>query len=444
MRLATDVQLAAAARARKRAVPHPIRLRSVALAALRSSVGAAQTNRVRLRTSGSPLAAVLIALAWLVTAPAALAQDTCPWCKDDPDLMSAAGIVSHGPIPIGPPAADGGPGSSAIAALPGGPWIFLETAHLRWASSLGETKVDQDDRERVDAELDRLRAVLPGLPKKPRKLDPWLRLHLLAMRGEELYARFQTLLAVTDADFPERRSAEGPYMGDGRFLGERDKFEVVLHSMRDAHKQFTSGFTGVQVTDSLREHVRPAHKMLVSVPAEDADLRGDRGLFPHVAHNLSHMFLCAYKHFSYDPPIWLDEGLAHALEKEIDPRSTTTDGEEGAIPDVKGPKDWWDAARKLAASGKAANFAQLLHAKSFSDLDLERQVAAWSRVRFLLDEHPTQFAAFLGGVKGQLDAQGYPSGSDLPELQRRLLKELFDWTPADFDTAWTAWAQSAR
>jgi hypothetical protein len=358
--------------------------------------------------------------------------------------MAAAGVLSHGPIPIGPPAADGGPGSAAIAALPDSQWIFLETEHLRWASALGEERVEQQDRARVDAELERLRAVLPHVPKKARKLDPWLRLHLLAMRGEELYARFQGLLGVTDADFPERRSADGPYMGDGRFLGERDKFEVVLHGTRSSHKLFTAGFTGVQVTDSLREHLRPAHKMLVSIPAEDADLKRDRGLFPHIAHNLSHLFLCAYKHFSYDPPIWLDEGLAHALEKEIDPESTTTDGEEGTLRDTKGPSDWWEASRKLAASGKAANFAQLLHTKSFSELELDLQIAAWSRVRFLLDEHPQAFAAFLGGVKGQLDAQGYPTGSDLPELQRRLLKELLGWTPADFDAAWTTWATAPR
>jgi hypothetical protein len=399
---------------------------------------------LRRAVSDSVGSALWLLLALTLATSSAAAQDKCPWCKNDPKLMAAAGVVSHGPIAIGPPAADGGPGSAAIAALPGGQWIFLETAHLRWASGLGEEKVDLQDRERVEAELDRLRKVLPSVPRKPRRIDPWLRLHLFAMRGEELYARFQSLLQVTDADFPERRSADGPYMGDGRFLGEREKFEVVLHPTRSAHKLFTAGFTGVQVTDSLREHLRPAHKMLVSIPAEDSDLQRDRDLFPHVAHNLSHLFLCAYKHFSYDPPIWLDEGLAHALEKEINPESTTTDGEEGALRDTKGPKDWSEAARKLAATNKAANFATLLHAKSFSELDMDLQIAAWSRVCFLLEEKPEAFAAFLGGVKGQLDAQGYPTGNDLPDLQRRLLKELFGWTPADFDAAWEAWATAAH
>jgi hypothetical protein len=375
----------------------------------------------------------------------ARAQQSCPYCGDDPAVMAAAGVVSHGPLPIGAPTEDGRPGSAWIVErLPAAQWTFLETQHLRWASALGEERVTQKDRERVEAELARLRAVLPTVPEKVRKLDPWLRLHLLAMRGEELYARFQALLGVSDGDFPARRQPEGPFMGDGPYLGEREKFEVVIHARRNTHQELTASFCGVRVTDSLRWHLNPPHKLIVSIPAEDSDLAHDRGLFPHVAHNLSHLFLCAYKHFSYDPPIWLDEGLAHAIEKEIDPESTTTDGEEGAMRDTKGPSDWWEAARKLAASGKAATFAQLLHARSFGELDMDAQVVAWSIVRFLMDAHPEAFAAFLGGVKGQLDSQGYPDGSDLPGLQRRLLKDLLGWTPADLDAAWGEWAQQPR
>lgn len=375
---------------------------------------------------------------------APIGEETCPWCKNDPALMQAAGVLSHGPIPIGPPTPDGTPGSEAIAKLPATQWLFLETAHLRWASSLGPVNVDQRDKERVMAELARLRDVLPTVPETARKLDPWLRLHLLAMRGEELYARFQALLGVSDADFSAARTAEGPYMGDGPFLGEREKFDIVLHATRRTHQAFTESFTGSSSTDALRCHLSPPHKMLASIPAEDADLKQDRLLFAHVAHNLSHQFLSAYKHFFYYPPVWLDEGLAHAIEKEIEPEFTTREGEEGGLSDVRWPSDWWEMARGLASSGKAATLAQLLHAKEFDNLDVDGHVVAWSRVRFLMDEHPKELAAFLGGVKGQLDERGYQSGDDLPALQRRLLKEIFGWTPADFDAAWAAWARRAR
>lgn len=362
------------------------------------------------------------------------ADDVCPWCRNEPALMAKAGVISHGPIAIGPKGS-----ADIVATLPATQWVFLETAHLRWASSLGPTNVDLKDRARVEAELAQLRKVLPDVPEKPKKLDPFLRLHLFAMRGENFYARFQALLGVSDADFPEKRQSSGPYMGNGRFLGESDKFEVVIHNTRATHVPFTQSFSGAGVVDSVRWHFKETHKLIVSVPAEDPDLRQDRWLFPHIAHNLSHVFLCAYKHFNYDPPIWLDEGLAHALEKEIEPESNTTDGEEGSLRDTSGPPDWHAAARKLEREGKDRSLADLLHAKEFSALDMPANIVAWSKVRFLIDAHPKEFAKFLGVVKGQLDAKGVPNGQNLEDLQRNALREIWSWTPADFDVAWRAW-----
>lgn len=360
--------------------------------------------------------------------------DVCPWCKNDPELMAKAGVLSHGPIPIGPKGS-----ADIVANLPTTLWVFLETAHLRWASSLGTATVDLKDKPRVEAELARLRVLLPTVPEKVKKLDPYLRLHLFAMRGEEFYARFQKLLRVTDADFPAQRQAQGPYMGNGRFLGEADKFEVVIHNVRATHVPFTQSFTGAGVTDAVRWHFRDLHKLIVSVPAEEPDLRQDKWLFPHIAHNLSHLFFCAYKHFNYDPPVWIDEGLAHAMEKEIEPESMTTDGEEGSLHDTTGPPDWVKAARGILASGKDRSLADLLHAKEFAELDMPANIMAWSKVRFLIDTEPERFAKFLGVVKGQLDDKGVPNGQKLDDLQRTALRDLWGWSPADLDAAWRAW-----
>jgi hypothetical protein len=316
----------------------------------------------------------------------------------------------------------------------------LETAHIRWASSLPAVTVDLEEQERVQGELDRLRAAIPSVPQKVKKLDPWLRLHLIAMKGEEFYARFQRLLGVKDEDFPESRQAAGPFMGNGRYLGEKEKFEVVLHSARSTHNLFTRDFTGAAVVGALRWHFPDKHKMLASIPCEDSDLRRDRQLFPHIVHNLSHLFFCAYKHFSYDPPMWLDEGLALAMEKEIDPRSATNEGEEGTFSDEIGPSDWTEATRKMIARGRQKIVGELLFVKEVGEMDLDMRLTVWSITRFLIDEHGEKLMKLLGGVKGQLDDKGYPSGKDLPDLQRKLLKEHFGWTTLALDEVWKGWA----
>ncbi|MEY2783808.1 MAG: Peptidase superfamily [Planctomycetota bacterium] len=377
----------------------------------------------------------LLLLCWL--SPDLFAQkkpEICPYCRNEPERMQKAGVVSHGPIAIGPAGSEG-----IIKSLPTSQWLFLETAHLRWASSLGPMTVDLNDKKRVMAELDRLRLVLPDVPKEPKKLDPWLRLHLMGMKGEEFYARFQALLMVTDADFPETRQMDKPFMGNGRFLGEKEKFEVVVHHSRATHLLFTRDFSGAQVTNALRWHSRERHNLLCSIPAEDPDLRQDRWLWPHIVHNLSHAFLCAYKHFSYDPPVWLDEGLAIAMEKEIEPRSTTHEGEEGSMRDSKDNRDYAEAARKLLTKDKLRGIAELTEVKEFGELTADDQISVWSRVRFLIEEHPDAFAKFLGGIKGQLDENQIPTGRDLPGLQRSLLQEFLGFSPLAFDDAWRAW-----
>lgn len=391
--------------------------------------------RLLRRTCSLVLAGATLLVAVAATPPQGKAKDGCPYCHDDPELLARAGLVSHGPIDIGPEG-----GSARLAErLGASDWLFLESTHLRWASSLAAETVKGKDRERLEAELAGLRVLFPDIPEKVKKLDPWLRLHLMAARGEAFYARFQRLLGVTDADFPEQRTNDGPYMGNGRFLGEKDKFEVLLHVNGGTHRMFTTDHMGVAVTDSLRWHFQGLHKLLVSIPADQPDIRYDRYLYPHTVHNLSHVFLCAYKHFSYDPPIWLDEGLAHAMEHEVDPTFHTLDGEEGSMPDNRGPGDWDVELKKLAGKQRLTPFAELLRVHAFGELDQDAHVTCYGLVRFLIDEHPDAFAEFVGALKGQLDAQGYPDGSNLREVQRQQLQELWGWSPAQLDEAFAAW-----
>ncbi len=390
-------------------------------------------------------AALAIVAAIVAGAPAAVAQarkpagEVCKWCENDPKRLAAAGAVSHGPMILGK-----SDSNHLAQTMPGKPFLFLETPHLRIASSLDSESVSARDRPRVESLLARMREAFPKIPKRVTVLDPALRLHVFGLASESFYQRFQELLRVKDEDFPESRLPEGPFMGDGRYLGEKEKFEIVMHHDRRTHHLYTREATGATVTDALRWHLKDPHRMMVSMPAEDSDLSQDRFLYPHARHNLAHLFFCAYKHFSFDPPPWLDEGLAHAMELEdATDLNVTYCGEEGAAPERDPSSDWWARTRTLLQRDKAPSLAELVHRKSFAELKREDHVIAWSKVRFLIDEHGEKFARFLGDLKGRLDERGYPTGKDLPGAQRTLLREIWGWSLEDFDVAWKEWAAKA-
>lgn len=384
---------------------------------------------------GSILVAGALALFW-ATPVAAHSADKLDEALTEPAVMAALGVSSWGPVAIGPTALGGSEGLQK--ELPMAEWLFLETAHFRWASSLGPETLKTEDRTRLEPYFERLREAGVPVHARPKKMSPRLRLMLMGLRAEDLHTRFLELIGHTDADFPASRQPEGPYMGNGPYLGEADKFELVVHKAAQTHYLFCKDHMGAAVTGSLRWHFKDPHKLFASVPASDSDLRKDRWLWGHLAHDLGHMFFAAYKHFSYQPPVWLDEGLALFLEREEEPTSITTEGEEGTLNEDVRAKDWKKELRKIAAA-KEPRLAELFTRNTLGSLSELEAASCWSRVAFLVEEHPMAFAELLGGIKGQLDAAGYPSGADLVGLQRRLFTEHFTWAPADFDTAYFEW-----
>ncbi|MGH7151430.1 MAG: hypothetical protein ACREIU_12070, partial [Planctomycetota bacterium] len=165
------------------------------------------------------------------------------------------------------------------------------------------------------------------------------------------------------------------------------------------------------------------------------------GLPPHLVHGLSHMLLAGYKHYSYEAPLWLDEGLAHWCEREVDPESNTFDADEGTLVPTLGESDWEAQTLRVLARGKAEPLANLVRKNAFADLDVDDHVVCWSKVDFLLRTRPKEFAALLGKVKGRLDAKGYADARDLTGAQRDAFRELLGWSFAEFDREWEAWVR---
>ncbi len=392
-------------------------------------------------TSGARAAFLGALLVALCLAPQAMAQrgrdKGCPWCKDDPKVLEAAGLVGHGKMPFGKNDSE-----EIKAFLSYTDPIFLESAHFRVASTLEEFTIPERQWKQYAAELEGLRRKLPTMPKRLKTLDPWLRLHLYAERCEQRFARFLEIIDRKESDFPPKRIFGQKYMGEGAYLGMKEKFEVFLHKDIRAFTDYLREHSGSTVKKTKREHYVSRGALGVVIPAM-GDLRDDENLHAHLSHNLGHNFLLGYKHYSYEPPLWIEEGFAHVFEKEVSPEYNSFDSEEAAIGEMYQGSNWYEGVLKALDRGKAASLADLMHKKGFSDLGKEDHLIAWSKVEFLMSQHPKAWAKLLDVLRGRVDDQGYTDGGNLLDVQRDFFRDEFSWSFADFDREWEKWVRKA-
>ncbi len=393
----------------------PGRLVSIAcvlLAAARSAPGAAQTAK---------------------NVPA-----SCPYCEGDPELMKAAGLVSHGGFTFG---VSDTAGVDALLATSDIRWI--ETEHFELGIALSAYKVTQEERKKFEAELTELHEVLPAISPKTKVIDPWLRTHLYALRLEKLWKRFLEIMQVEDSDFPSASHPwviGTPYMGEGPYLGQKGKYELLIVPTIAVQVSFLREQFGLQIKKTQRWNVIEHDTMIVVMHVEDGDLRNDSGLHGHVAFNVSINMLDGFKHYSYETPYWLREGLGHFLERELNPEYNTFDSSEGGIADMTTKSDWVPAVKRMIQSNEAPRMAELISLKSFAELTLEHHFATWSMTAFLIQQNPTGYACLNGKLHGLKNAEGFPDGSDMSDKHRQLFKECLGWGYPEFDQAWREWA----
>lgn len=392
------------------------------------------------RRARTGLAAAIAALA-LLAAPARAQRPndpaTCEWCGGDPQRMEAAGLVSHGPFPFGQ--AD----TARVDELMSVNDIrWIESRHFRIGFALGPHKVKPEEKNKIRAELEKLAAVLPAVNPKAKVLDPWLRAHLYAQRSEELWTRFLEILRVQETDFPpiaRQWNRQGRYMGNGPYLGEGEKYELLIVPSEAAHVNFLKNQFGLLIKQTQRWNILSRDCLIAVMHTEDGGLREDAALHGHVVFNLTINLLDGYKHYSYETPIWIREGLAHYLERAIDPDYNTFDSSEGAVAAQTSKSDWEPEVRKLVLAGKAPRMAELVALKGYAELELAHHFTTWGVVDYLLRTNPEGFACLNDRLHGHVDAQGIPDGSNLPDLHREAFKECLGTGYSEFDRAWAEW-----
>ncbi len=363
-----------------------------------------------------------------------------PYTEGSKDLWQAAGIVSMGGFEFANSDTETVDSFLATSDI-----LWLETAHFELGFALGSYRVPPKEKKLYLAELTRLAEKLPAVKPKQKLLDPWLRLHLTAQRLEEIYTEFLDIVGFAEDAFPDGKvlwDGQGNYMGEGPYLGQKGKYEVLILPSEASSVAFLLKNFGLGIRRTQRWNVIERDSLTLTIHIQQGTLKSDRALFGHLAFNLAHNLFDGLKHYNYETPIWLHEGLAHSMERRIQSKFNSFDGAEGSVPSMTRKADWEPEVLKLVRNGKRARMAALIRLKGYGEIDLPMHYVLWSMVEYLRSTQEIRFGAFLAALKSRRNSANLSDGSNMPEAHRKLFKEHFSMSYAQFDEAWAEWVQA--
>ena len=350
----------------------------------------------------------------------------CPYCEGDPEMMEASGLLSHGGFEFARTDTAG-----LDEKYPDTDIRWFESKHFEIGLAIGSYKVSQKERDKFRAELTELSTKLPAVNPKEKTIDPWLRGHLYVQRMEQLWDQMLETLQVDDGGFPDGTkpwNMTTKYMGEGPYLGQRGKYEILIMPSEPLHLDLANDQFGLRVRRTQRYNVIERDSLIILAHLQQEGLRDDGALHGHLAFNQTVNFLDGYKHYSYDSPVWLLEGMAHWVERSINPAFNSFDASEGGSSFSSRKTDWRGPTRKLASSSKAVSLAQMVALRRFADFELKHHYTSWSMIDFLMQEHPDFLAHLWAGLKGIKAEDGTADGSRLSEVHRELFKDCLLYT----------------
>lgn len=348
-----------------------------------------------------------------------------PYTKGEPARLERLGYRSLGPFQFLPNESTG----AVRETLGGVEILWVETEHFKLGSTLTSYRFVEDAEERTALERElTLFAKRLGRPRPTRKeLDPWLRLHLYAQRIELLYADFCARLGIDESRFPP----------DAPYLGQREKFLVLICEQKSSLGRFLARYAGVQ-QDFFYRYPFPQGGFFVGISAEGLAQTStglDIALHTAVASGVVELFLDAYRE-NYDAmPAWLRFGLAHSFARRVDPRWVPGAGEV----DGTHKEDYWRWDRRvlnLVQNDYFAPMSEMLGWRERSELNVRDHMIAWSKVEYLLELEGTDLAAFVDALSPRLP-EGPPEKlrAELVARQTAAFPAHLGITPDDFDRA---------
>jgi hypothetical protein len=367
----------------------------------------------------------------------------CPYTAGDPDLLAKVGVLSLGGFSFGKEeTTEEMDDFLAPFCSTGVRW--METEHFKIGFGLGSYKVDPRENKKIRAELEQIALLWPEaeINTKTRTLDPWMRCYLYALRAEKLWDEMIGLLEVEDSDFPDGKTiwdTTGKYMGVGPYLGQKGKYEVLFLPSEAAGRQYLRHYFGLATRLTQRWNILDLDTLHLVIHIQQGDLKKDTALHGHFVFNMCQQMLNGYKHYSYEIPVWIKEGIAHWMERRVSPRYNTFNSSEGAVAEMTRKENWEPPTRKLVSKEEFPGMSRLVNLRGFGEMKLDHHYTTWSMVDYLMREHPHFLAVLLSRIKGLLSEEFIPDGSGIADEHRAIFKEVLGLSYPQFDRAWAAW-----
>lgn len=360
--------------------------------------------------------------------------------------LAAARYASLGPFPFG----TNHDSADVQRLLPDERLCWIETRHFRIGCALPPVEVrgSREWRARLGGELQVLAARLPGIDPRTKRLDRWLRAHLVAQRAEQLYADVIALLDCSADSFPTDTGepAQGPgFRGVGPYLGMRQKFTILLLARGSNQAAYTEAHHGFASTEPIRlQDARFGALVFVAAGDCGAGIGDDEeALAALLTYHLAFNLYTGYRSFGHHLPAWLPHGLALWHGRAV----------SAAVPlvDVRNDADresWrrWDL--RLATMRKDWSFRPLddLFARiELSRLDADDALHCWALVQWLLAERRPAFVRLFERMKDPFHGRlRFPTQAELLERQAEALLHAFGVTAAQLEQQWRAGSSVAK
>jgi len=362
-----------------------------------------------------------------------------PYTQNDSGAMEAAGYLRIGVMPW----ADGQTTATIDHTLGGIPILWLETEHFRIGCSLGPYIADSGDRverKKLKLEIKALSKRIPNVPRKVKTYDPWLRMHLTAMRAENLYAKIEKLLLITPDDFPdpmlspkERTSKLGPY------LGMQNKFTILLTEKKSTLERYQATFCTYPSHGAMMYLFPEDEVLMFGLAAEFDGMASDTAMHCMLHYGLTINLLNGFLAFRHNMPSWIGLGLAHGYAREIDHTRNYFNEQRAFGPSDKKVWDWEVRVRGRVKNEADPSFLEMIAWRGHETLSFADGMIAWARIDFLRQEHPAELAEFLRLVKAPFAAGVRASPENLQQRQLDAFMAALGMEPEEFDSIWRTW-----